>query len=136
MNSHTPTPLRIAFRPTSSLAFLVGFSALAIAAPAAQPLGGQPPSDQPSTPDAPPPPSHPAEDFQSQAPGAPQKPSRACARVLVELAALGTESTRLSQRAAQRAAHAEVRDFAGQVTHASQALVEEVDRVAAAKNVT
>jgi predicted outer membrane protein len=54
----------------------------------------------------------------------------------VELAALGTESTRLSQLAAQRAAHAEVRDFAGQVTHASQALVEEIDRLAAAKNVT
>src|SRR6478736_6279467 len=71
MNSQNPTPLRIAFRPTSSLVFLVGLSALAMGA-----------------------------------------------------------------RAAQRAAHAEVRDFAGQVTHASQALVEEVDRVAAAKNVT
>jgi predicted outer membrane protein len=135
MKTQSPSPCRIAFRPTSSLALLVGFSAMAIAAPAARPLQGQPPGEQPSTPEAPLP-SRPAEDFQSQAPGAPQKPSRASVRVLVEMAALGTESARLSQFATQRAAHAEVRDFAGQVTQASQALVEEIDRLAAAKNVS
>lgn len=128
------SPLRIAFRPTSSLALLVGFSALAVAAPAAGPVPGQPPGDHPSTPE-PPLPSRPAEDFQSQSPAAERKPSPASERVLVEVAALSVESTRLSQLAARRAAHAEVRDFAGQVTQASQALVEEIDRLAATKNV-
>lgn len=132
MNPTNPRSLRIAFRPSSSLALLVGFSALAISSPCARAVPGQPPGDQPSTPDAPMP-SRPAEEFKSQA--RPQ-PSRASERVLVEVAALSVESSRLSQLASRRAAHADVRDFAGQVTHASQALVEEIDRLAAAKNVS
>jgi len=134
MNSPLHSPLRIAFRPTSSLAFLVGFSALAIASPQAEPVPGQPPGGQPSTPDAPMP-SRPAEDFKSQSPNAAKKADRATARVLLEVAAVSTESTRLSQLATRRAAHAEVRDFASQVKNASQALVEEIDRIAADKNV-
>jgi len=81
-------------------------------------------------------PSRPAEDFLSQAPGAERKPDRATVRVLTEVAAASTEATRLSQLAARRAIHDDVRDFAGQVTHASQALAEEVDRIAAARNVS
>lgn len=134
MNPQKNSPLRIAFRPTSSLALLAGFSALAFATPRLDALPAQPPGGQPSTPDAPIP-SRPAEDFQSQAPGT-QKPSQASERVLVQVSALGLESTRLSELAARRAAYAEVRDFAGQVTQSSQALVEEVDRVAALKNVS
>lgn len=134
MNPRIHHPLRIAFRPTSSLALLVGFSALAIASPLAEPVPVQPPGGQPSTPDAPLP-SRPAEDFKNQSPGAEKKADRATTRVLLEVAAASAESTRLSQLAARRAANAEVRDFAGQVTHSSQALVEEIDRVAAAKNV-
>jgi predicted outer membrane protein len=132
MNPKIHSPLRIAFRPTSSLALLVGFSALAMASPRSDIVPGQPPGDQPSTPEAPLP-SRPAEDFKSQA--RPQ-PNRASERVLVEVAGLSVESSRLAQLASRRAAHAEVRDFASQVTHASQALVEEIDRIAAAKNVS
>lgn len=132
MNSPKQSPLRIAFRPTSSLAFLVGFSALAIASP--EPVPGQPPGGQPSTPEAPMP-SRPAEDFQSHTPSAARKADRATTRVLVEVALASTESARLSQLAARRAAHADVRDFAGQVTYSSQALAEEIDRVATAHNV-
>jgi len=132
MNPKIHSPLRIAFRPTSSLALLVGFSALAMASPRSDVVPGQPPGDQPSTPTAPMP-SRPAEDFLSEA--RPQ-PSRETERVLVEVAGLSVESSRLSQLASRRAAHAEVRDFASQVKHASQALVEEIDRLAAAKNVS
>jgi predicted outer membrane protein len=80
-------------------------------------------------------PSRPAEDFQSQAPGAERKPSRATARVLLEVATASGESTRLSQLASQRAVHDDVRDFAGQVSNSSQALTEEISRIAAARNV-
>lgn len=135
MKSPHPSPLRVAFRLIPSLALLVGFSAFATAAPWAEPVSGQPPGEQPVMPDAPMP-SRPAEDFQSHTPGAERKPDRATTRVLVEVAAASTESTRLSQFAARRAAHADVRDFAGQVTYSSQALVEEIDRIAAARNVT
>jgi len=126
-----PSVPRIAFRPSSSLALLVGVSLFAVAA-VAEPVPGQPPGDHPSTPNAPMP-SRPAEDFKSEA--RPQ-PSRASERVLVEVAGLSVESSRLSELASRRAAHADVRDFADQVTHASQALVEEIDRLAAAKNVS
>jgi predicted outer membrane protein len=135
MNLPLHSPPRIAFRLTSSLALLAGVSALAIVSARAEPVPGQPPGEQPSTPDAPLP-SRPAEDFKSQSPGAEKKPDRALVRVLVEVAAASTESNRLSQLAARRAAHVEVRDFADQVTHASQTLVEEIDRIADARNVS
>src|SRR6187402_747671 len=135
MNLPPHSAPRIAFRLASSVALLAGVSALALGPTLAEPVPGQPPGEQPSTPDAPLP-SRPAEDFKTQSPGAEKKPDRAIVRVLVDVAAASTESNRLSQLATRRAAHAEVRDFADQVTHSSQTLVEEIDRIASARNVS
>ncbi|MEJ1974236.1 MAG: DUF4142 domain-containing protein [Lacunisphaera sp.] len=119
--------------PVAGLALLLGLTTLPVTAQSG-PVPGNPPHDQPSTPNAPLP-SRPAEDFKNRSPAAPAAPSEASERVLVEVARLSAETNRLSQIATDRAAHVEVRDFAGEVTSSSQALTDEIKRMAAARNV-
>ncbi|MDB6113419.1 MAG: hypothetical protein JWM88_1537 [Verrucomicrobia bacterium] len=68
--------------------------------------------------------------------GAPANANRHTENLISKLSMLTSEETRLSQVATQRAAHSQVRTLAEQVMGSSQAIEQEIGRLAQTRNVT
>lgn len=93
----------------------------------------QPPYSQPTMPDAPRP-TRPAEGFPSVTD--PVQLSRASERVIARGSILSGEAVRVSEVASRRANSSSVRSFADQVESTCSSLEQEINQIAANKNVT
>jgi predicted outer membrane protein len=125
---------RSSFLSTLAMSLLLGLAAVSAMAQS-DPVPATPPPVTP--PDVIPPtqPVPPPDGFNGFGPGATTVPSRETEQFISKISVLHSEEVRLSEIAAQRAAHENVRSFAAQARTSAAAMEQELDHIARGKNV-